>query len=146
MNALDRIAIAGSKGGWILALGVSLVAVFFVVTAGAKVADVTPLSDDKTENVLPASGIEGLDGVETEAFCRDDDTTVRGSIVPGVGFSYELLREKDAVVELITVTVNEGEPVPGKHYYNTALGQDNEPAIFDADGLRCLLDRGELKL
>ena len=119
-----------------------IVATAAVFLAGDQVDPITPTGD--TIN-LPASGVEGLNPEATLAFCRDGSTKVTFHIVPGVGQSYELLRLKDNVTELLTVTVANGEPSPAKHYYQTVVGEQNEPAAFDQDGVKCLEDKGALK-
>lgn len=135
---------AQDNWGWALALVVGMLMVVLAVVALPLMgADTTPLTSDSNTVYVPASGV---DGFPVEAFCNDSLTKVTYTIIPDVGESHELLRVKNGVTELVTLTTTfDGTVYPGTHYYDTTLGQQKEPAIADKKAMECVRDKRQLK-
>lgn len=121
-------ALAG--GGWIVALVVGLSS--FV--GGVGVGDVAdPIDKAPTIVVAPASGIEGYDAL---LFCNDPLTTLKPpKPAPDAPIVWELTRTRDLKTE--TVVYVEGAE-SGLHYYDTAIGQQSEPAVMSDEARECI--------
>ena len=133
-SVAQRMREAGPLGVGLLATGAALAAlVFTAILNGAASVDVTPLNDDVTRNVLPASGIEGFPGA---VFCNDPQTIVTALPAPDAsGLTYQLLRIVNGVTE--TVVWVSGSRT-ATHYYDSTVGQQSEPAVIDNDAKRCI--------
>jgi len=142
----DRVFAAARDWGWLLAIAVSVVVSVIAVALVYSRLDVPGVGKlpATTEEIVPTSGLEGF---PVEEFCEDPATEVKYSIIPHVGFSHELLRLKDGVTELVTISITEeGEVLPGTHYYDTNVGQQSEPAIAGDGAVRCIEDKRKLAL
>lgn len=121
---------------WWLALLLAAAAVVIALTAGPEVTDVTPLRDDKTVRVVPASGEQGF---PVEAFCLDKLTKVSEFPAPdSSGVTYQLLRVKDGVTESVIVS-----PGGAKRYWDAPEGQQSEPAFVTAKAEKCISDKAK---
>lgn len=135
-----------SSIGILMAVVVAVTLLVGLIVAPEAGVDVTP-TDDDADNV-PSTGVGGMEPAELVAFCKDDDTEVKFNFIPAVGYSYELLREKATdgvtITELVTISTDEAyRPFPGKHWFNTSVGDDSEPATADDDAVDCLRDKGK---
>ena len=95
-----------------------------------------------TERIVPATGVEGFN---TAIFCEDDLTRVKALPAPDAsGVTYQLTRMKDGVFETVTVVLNPtGETVTATHYYDTAVGQQPQPAVINDAARKCITGKGK---
>lgn len=123
-------------------VGMVINAEFAIVKEGPRIE----VGDNFTGDIVvpAATGIEGY--TETAAFCNDPLTMVSFTVVPEVGLSYEMLRTRASVTELITASVHfDGTVSPGSHWYDTAVGPQKEPAVINDAALECMEKKGKLK-
>ena len=99
--------------------------------------DVTPLVDDRTVKLVPATGIQGF---KVEEFCNDPLTKVTFYPVPdSSGSTYQLLRVKQGMTESVTVVQNaQNEIVVATHYHDGPTGQVAQPAYVSDKAFDCI--------
>ncbi len=92
--------------------------------------------------IAPASGVESFDAAP---FCNDPVTVVKKFPAPDAsGATYQLTRVRDAKAETVTVVLGADKSVVlATHYFDTAIGQDSEPAIVNADSRTCIEKKGK---
>lgn len=125
----------------IIALLALALAVFAVVRVGFD--EPIPLAGEKvTIKVVPASGVQGF---MAGPFCADPLTQVRALPAPDAsGTTYQLLRVRDLKTETVTVVIGADKSlIVATHYYDSAIGQQSEPAILDEDARSCVLRRAK---
>ena len=130
-----RIATAIGGYGWLVGVvGMLLMGAILYLGAPQQVGLPAPSEDVK---VVPASGI---DGFPVEQFCVDPLTKVRELPAPDAsGTAYQLVRVRDQRTETVVVVMDtEGGMRLGTHYYDTAVGQDSEPAVLNGDARACI--------
>lgn len=96
---------------------------------------------NSTTIVVPASGIEGF---PVEAFCQHTLTKVQALPAPDAGITYQLTRVLDNVSETVTVVTDPAGKVNtqfSRHYYDTTVGQDSQPAVVTDAALKCIKDK-----
>jgi hypothetical protein len=111
------------------------------IVGGSWAAFVRHETETVTVPAPPASGIQGFDAA---AFCKDPLTRVvdRSANTPDVlGHPYELVRVRDGVEERVAVLIQEDGTSTGMHYYSTAVGPAQEPAIVSADAIKCIISK-----
>ena len=124
------------RGVSLLALGAALAALALVYSeAPSRVG--LPLPE--SVNVVPASGPAGF---PVEAFACDDATTVRATVTPD-GISYEVLRVKDNVPELVVWVPGDGPDNPLATWYHLASDgtQLADTAIVNPRAAGCIRER-----
>ena len=133
----------GPWGASLFALAVALAALFMALIAlpGAGV-DTTPVSDDVTLEIAPATGIDSLDALD---FCNDPRTAVRAFPAPDAsGTTYQLTRVRDQRSEAVVVVLGPDKGiVMAASYYDTELGQQSRPAIVSDKARECIERKAE---
>ena len=126
--------------GWAVALAVALFAVALVYS---KVPERIGLPLPTSQDIVPATGVEGYVGSET--FCKDSRTKVTVAITPGVGTYYSMRRILNEIPELLIVVVpfDPTQEIGGTHWANSNVGQASQPAIVDEATLRCAERKGQ---
>lgn len=114
----------------------ALVYLYGLITADPGVV----VTREKSGLLVPASGIEGYDVL---SFCNDPLTHVRPFPVPdSAGVTYQLTRVRDLKTETVTVVFAPDHTLLlAKHYYDTAIGQQSEPAIVTEQARRCIEEK-----
>ena len=65
---------------------------------------------------------------------------------PDAGSTVQLTRMKDGVAETVTALIAPDGSVNkdySKHYYDTTVGQQSEPAVVSDKGLKCSLEKAK---
>ena len=133
----------GPWGVSLCSLAVALGALFMalIVLPGAGV-DTTPVSDDVTLEIAPATGIDSLDALD---FCNDPRTAVRAFPAPDTaGTTYQLTRVRDQRSEAVVVVLGPDKGiVMASSYYDSELGQQSRPAIVSDKARECIEKKAE---
>lgn len=128
-----KSALAG--GGAVLVAGASALS-FLLGGAAGDVAD--PIDDAPTVKVIASSGIEGY---RVDLFCNDPLTKLKPQMpAPEAPRVFELTRTRDNVTETVVYVEGAGSAV---HYYDTAIGQQSEPAVVNEAALDCIVDKSK---
>lgn len=122
--------------GLVLTVIATVGLITFLYSGAAEQANV-PVPGDKTIFV-PATGI---DGFNTEVFCQDPLTKVKPLPAPDAGVTYQLTRVRDNVSETVLVVLSPSGDVNtefSRHFYDTTVGQQPEPAFVTDKALDCI--------
>lgn len=135
MNDLEKL------GGSIVSAGILVLAAFGLLMIGDQ-ADIREAIEGETKPtpiVVPAAS--GIEGFNVEQFCNDPLTKAQAFEVPDAGVTYQLTRVRDGKSETVRVVVNPSGVVLNEyatHYYDSAVGQQSEPAFVSKDALGCI--------
>lgn len=130
----------GWKGVLAFTLSILLIAgVLFLILIPEAGGDVTPTASDSDIVVAPSTGINGYD---VGLLCSDPKTTVLYFPNPDAGSTYQLTRvDSNGVRESATLVYDRDGKLNtefSRHFYDTIVGQDGEPAYVTDEAMKCL--------
>ena len=125
------------KGVTVLALACSLGAVGLVY---ARVPAQVGIALPETVHVVPATGEHGF---PVEVFCEDDATEITVTVLQDVGESFEALRIKDGVPELVVWNTDETDNRLATYYFMEAGIQQSAVAVVNDDAAECMREKSQ---
>jgi len=124
--------------GWLLgifgfALGILSIIIVLNIERGV-IDPVTPIGDK-----IMITAAVGVEGFKTTEFCNSPGATASGIQAPDAsGITYEIRRVLNGKTETVVFVLDSKQEIQyAKHFYDTSVNQDSEPAVIDKDALAC---------
>jgi hypothetical protein len=141
MTFRDRFFRALRGYGWLVSLIASIVVcVVTVVVIYSRAPAVVGIPLPETVEEVPSTGAQGF---PVDVFCEDAATEVTVTVLQDVGESFEALRIKDGVPELVVWNTDETDNRLATYYFMDAGVQQSGVAVVNDAAATCMREKGQ---